>query len=82
MEGFHDKIFVNDNLETTYKELENYIFGLEDTSEDTAQSNSGEGDYKPTEATNAEVEMGNGEISAPAESSTNKDASLPEEQRQ
>lgn len=27
--GFHDKILVNDHLETTYKQLEDYIFARE-----------------------------------------------------
>lgn len=27
LEGFHDKAFVNDDLEVTYKSLESYIFG-------------------------------------------------------
>jgi THO complex subunit 1 len=30
VEGFHDKIFVNDDLQKTYEQLENYIFGKED----------------------------------------------------
>ncbi|KAG0648438.1 THO complex subunit 1 [Hyphodiscus hymeniophilus] len=29
VEGFHDKIFVNDDLQKTYEKLEKYIFGLE-----------------------------------------------------
>ena len=29
LEGFHDKTFVNDDLESTYKSLESYIFGSE-----------------------------------------------------
>ena len=36
VEGFHDKIIVNDNLETAYKELEDYIFGREGNCEATA----------------------------------------------
>ena len=30
VEGFHDKIFVNDDLQKTYEQLEKYIFGFED----------------------------------------------------
>lgn len=30
VEGFHDKIIINDDLEKTYKELEEYIFGLDE----------------------------------------------------
>ncbi len=29
VEGFHDMTFVNDDLETTYKNLESYIFGFD-----------------------------------------------------
>lgn len=28
VEGFHDKIIINDDLDKTYKELEDYVFGL------------------------------------------------------
>lgn len=34
--GFHDQIFVNDDLEATYKALEAYIFGDEEAEETTA----------------------------------------------
>ena len=30
MEGFHDKTFVNDDLDATYNDLEKYIFNRED----------------------------------------------------
>ena len=30
VEGFHDKIIVNDDLQQTYEQLERYIFGQED----------------------------------------------------
>lgn len=40
MEGFHDKILVNDNLEVTYKKLENYIFGINE--EDKAENSTGD----------------------------------------
>lgn len=33
VEGFHDKVIVNDDLDLTYKALEEYIFGQEGTVE-------------------------------------------------
>ena len=35
VEGFHDQIFVNGDLETTYKALEAYIFGNEEGQADS-----------------------------------------------
>jgi len=50
-EGFHDKIFVNDDLETTYKELENYVFGIEEPDEEPSQLTSSD------DKSNAEIEL-------------------------
>jgi len=36
VEGFHDKIIVNDDLDATYERLEKYIFG-EDTADGTTE---------------------------------------------
>ena len=36
VEGFHDKILVNDDLEATYESLEKYIFG-DDTAEGASE---------------------------------------------
>jgi THO complex subunit 1 len=69
VEGFHDKIFVNDDLETTYRNLESYIFGDEDSS----NANAGDGADGSTEVANVEVEMADSEealkdeVSAPEE---------------
>ncbi len=61
LEGFHDKIFVNDDLETTYKNLEDYIFGTNiDESEDVKKVQ-----YDDTQedvaVVSKEVEMGDSE---------------------
>jgi len=56
-EGFHDKVFVNDDLEKTYKQLENYIFGLEDNSEEQTALAVGNEAAKSAEPANIEVEM-------------------------
>jgi THO complex subunit 1 len=56
-EGFHDKIFVNDDLETTYKQLENYVFGIEETDEEPSQLTSNDDKSKLAESANAEIEM-------------------------
>jgi THO complex subunit 1 len=58
-EGFHDKIFVNDDLETTYRNLESYIFGDEDGSNENAE----DGADGSTEVVNTEVEMADAEAS-------------------
>lgn len=64
-EGFHDKIFVNDDLETTYKELENYVFGIEEPDEEPSQLTSGDDKSKLAESANAEIEMVDTEASEP-----------------
>jgi THO complex subunit 1 len=69
MEGFHDKIFVNDDLETTYKQLENYVFGIEENVEEPSQLTSSDEKTKSVEPTNTEVEMVNTE--APEDASKN-----------
>ena len=56
-EGFHDKILVNDDLETTYKQLENYIFGIEETDEEPSQLTSNVDKSKLAESANTEIEM-------------------------
>jgi THO complex subunit 1 len=56
-EGFHDKIFINDDLETTFKQLENYIFGNEESVEGPSQLVSSGEKAKSAEPTNVEVEM-------------------------
>jgi THO complex subunit 1 len=52
VEGFHDKILVNDNLQTAFEQLESYIFGFDATDEDG----------KDAEAVSTELEMGDGEL--------------------
>lgn len=64
-EGFHDKIFVNDDLETTYKQLENYIFGVEESSEDPSQFASNVVESTPVEPMNTKVDMVDTEVPAP-----------------
>jgi THO complex subunit 1 len=68
-EGFHDKILVNDDLETTYKQLENYIFGIGENVEEPSQLASSDDEAKSAEPTNTEVEMVDTEASALASSS-------------
>jgi THO complex subunit 1 len=63
-EGFYDKIFVNDDIETTYKQLESYIFGIEENNQEPSQLISGEEKEKSAEVTSTEVEMVNGEPTA------------------
>ena len=36
LEGFHDKIVVNDDLQKTYEQLEKYIFGYDDDNREVA----------------------------------------------
>jgi len=55
LEGFHDKVFVNDDLEVTYAALEKYIFGDEGGTATGA-----------AEATNTEVVMADDETEAAA----------------
>jgi THO complex subunit 1 len=69
-EGFHDKIFINDDLETTYKQLENYIFGIEENYEGPPQDTSNDAELKAVEPTNAEVEMMGTDAPAPEIAST------------
>ena len=56
-EGFHDKIFVNDDLETTYKQLENYILGIEETDEEPSQLASNDDISKLAESAKTETDM-------------------------
>ncbi len=68
-EGFHDKIFVNDDLDTTYKQLENYIFGIEENLEEPSQLTLNDDKSKSAEATNTEVQMVGTEAPEPEVSS-------------
>jgi THO complex subunit 1 len=68
VEGFHDKIFVNDDLEATYRNLESYIFGDEDGSNENAEDRAD----GSTEVANVEVEM------VDAEEASKDEVSAPE----
>lgn len=74
MEGFHDKLFVNDDLQKTYEQLEKYIFGEDDMAVDEANVIS--------EVVDTDVEMAdgnatagdeaaNGEVNGAADANTN-----------
>jgi hypothetical protein len=52
LEGFHDKTFVNDDLQSTYDVLEKYIFDYEGEEE-----GSGDGVKESLKAEGVEVEM-------------------------
>jgi len=54
IEGFHDKILVNDNLADTFEELEKYIFQADDTAAEEASP--GEEGEAATEAASAVAE--------------------------
>jgi len=56
-EGFHDKVIINDDLETAFKQLENYIFGIEESVEEPSQLVLSDEKAKSAEPTNVEVEM-------------------------
>ena len=73
-EGFHDRIFVNDDLETTYKKLENYIFGIEQNSEEPSQLPPDNEKEKSTEVRSTEVDMVDNEVPT-AVNSSNIDSS-------
>ncbi|KFY05417.1 hypothetical protein O988_00006 [Pseudogymnoascus sp. VKM F-3808] len=67
IEGFHDKILVNDNLTDTFEELEKYIFQADDTA--VAEASAGDEGEGAAEATSAVAEgddttmaEGNGEV--------------------
>ena len=49
VDGFHDKIFVNDDLEATYNSLERYIFGDDEDNELPTISISAVGENTDTE---------------------------------
>lgn len=75
LEGFHDKIIVNEDLETAYEELEAYIFGgneKDSTLPTTADAEAA------TANGDTQVEMADGEGTAEEPSTTN-DTPLPEE---
>ena len=56
VEGFHDKLFVNDDLQKTYELLEKYIFGEDDMAVDEANAIS--------EVVNTDAEMMDGNATA------------------
>ena len=79
MEGFHDKLFVNDDLQKTYEQLEKYIFGEDDVAVNEANPIS--------EVVNTDVEMSdgiatagdeaaNGEVNGAADATTNANDTL------
>lgn len=78
LDGFHDKTIVNDDLETAYQDLENYIFGNGDGDE---PSGSGPADKlpEPSEAGNTDVEMasGDGDASITVVIPSKEDSALP-----
>ena len=49
VDGFHDKILINDDLQNTYKRLERYIFGEEDVAVEEA--------HETLKAVSTEVKM-------------------------
>lgn len=63
-EGFYDKIIVNDDLEMAYKQLENYIFGIEENHEESSVLTVGDEKEQPAQVTSTEVEMVDGEPTA------------------
>jgi THO complex subunit 1 len=56
-EGVHDRVIVNDDLETAFKQLENYIFGIEESVEEPSQFVSSDEKAQLVEHTNVEAEM-------------------------
>jgi THO complex subunit 1 len=63
-EGFYDKIIVNDDLEMAYKQLENYIFGIEEDNEEPSVLTVGDEKENPAQVASTEVEMVDGELPA------------------
>ena len=73
LDGLHDATIVNDDIETAYKNLENYIFNSE-----LSGSNSTDNFKKPLEAGNTDVEMASGDGDTSGQVATpNKEASAP-----
>jgi THO complex subunit 1 len=63
VEGFHDKIFINGDLDSTYKELESYIFELDkDTVDEGIHAVPEIVGKNPSEAMGTEVEMAGNNI--------------------
>ena len=60
---------INDNLETTYKLLENYIFDLDENPEESSQLALNDETAKSAEPANVEVEMVDTVVPLPADSS-------------
>lgn len=64
IEGFHDKILVNDNLTEAYEQLKKFIFGSDTDSEQDGcnEKNEGPNDGVSTvgEVTDTPMEEGNG----------------------
>jgi THO complex subunit 1 len=77
VEGFHDKVLVNDDLETTYRELESYIFGDEDGNNEPEGRNANDEVEASTEVATAEVDMADGEVVA--EEALKDEGSTPEQ---
>jgi THO complex subunit 1 len=67
--GLHDKFVVNDDLVTAYTQLKNYIFGVEQDSEEPSQQILNDEQTDLADPKNSEVEMVDGEAPAPEESS-------------
>ena len=65
IEGFHDRTFVNDDLELTYKSLEAYIFGHDDVSDQLTTEG---GIDESLEVANRDVDLLDGASSAMEES--------------
>lgn len=82
--GFHDKVFVNDNLGETFKEIESYIFGFDEVrieagDEAEAKAAAEEGGDKATDVVvqSADVEMADGEEARDKSSSLSEPAATP-----
>jgi THO complex subunit 1 len=60
LDGFYDTTIVNDDLETAYKELENYIFGIDESNEPSG-SNPAHKLQESVEGGNTDVEMTSGD---------------------
>lgn len=61
--GFHDKIVVNDDLDTAFVELESYIFGT-NSNVDQSQPEDLKDEVEAAAAIDTELDMANGAISS------------------
>lgn len=73
VEGFHDVTFVNDDLESTYKDLESYIFGF-----DVDKIDSSEGTEVVVKTSDNEVEMTDGSTPILKASTSNGEVPTPD----